>query len=375
MGSAATYQLAKRGNRVLGIDQFSPPHTFGSSHGDTRVTRLAIGEGDHYIPFALRSHELWREIEKETGRSLLTSNGGLIISSRGKTTSTHAVQFFDKTLAAAEKHNIKHEKLSVERIRKRYPEFNVQDNERGYFEYEAGFVRPEECIRAQLELAKKYGAQIRTEEKVIRFDASDRVVVKTTKGEYRADKLVITAGPWVPQLVDKKHKKYFKIMRQVLFWFDVEDSFKEFTPDKFPVFIWELQDKKKLIYGFPAINGPKGGLKIATEQYETTTTADTVNRNVSQAEMSAMHRNLVEAYLPNVSSKCIKAVSCLYTVTPDFGFVIDFHPEQKNVILASPCSGHGFKHSAAIGEALSELATTGKSRFDLSKFKFDSFIK
>lgn len=376
MGSATAYQLAKKGNKVLGIDQFAPPHIYGSTHGDTRITRLAIGEGDHYTPLAIRSHELWREIEKETGADLLTTNGGLIISSGAKTAINHVANFFENTVEAAEKYKIQHALLTADQIRKQFPPFKVQDNETGYFEYEAGFLRPEACIKAQLELATKYGAEIHTDEKVLEFNATGKtVVVKTTKGEYEADKLVITAGPWFPQLIGEEYAKYFKVIRQVLFWFDVEESIDAFTPDKFPIFIWELQGNKQGMYGFPAIDGAKGGFKIASEQYETTTTPETVDRNVSQEEITAMYDNFIEPYLHGVTNKCIRAISCLYTVTPDSEFVIDFHPTSEQIIIASPCSGHGFKHSAAIGEALSELAIDGKSHFDLSTFKLSRFLK
>jgi sarcosine oxidase len=155
MGSAATYQLAKRGNKVLGIDQYSPPHIYGSSHGDTRITRQAIGEGEEYVPLVLRSYELFRDIEKETGRKLLVETGGLIISSSNKTSYCHVENFFENTVQAAKKYNIKHELLTAEQIRERFPVFNVSDNEEGYYEPSAGYLRVEECIAAQLELAKK----------------------------------------------------------------------------------------------------------------------------------------------------------------------------------------------------------------------------
>src|SRR6266404_472072 len=158
MGSAATFQLAKRGRKVLGIDQFTPPHAFGSSHGETRITRLAIGEGEHYTPLVLRSHELWREIENETGTDLLTVTGGLVISSIARTAMLHVDQFFSNTVAAAEKYRIPHQILSAAEIRKRFPQFRVRDDERGYYEPDAGFLRPEACIAAQLQLARKYGA-------------------------------------------------------------------------------------------------------------------------------------------------------------------------------------------------------------------------
>lgn len=372
MGSAAAYQLAKRGNKVLGIDQFSPPHIYGSTHGDTRITRLAIGEGAQYTPFALRSHELWREIEEETGRQLLTANGGLIISSRN--VAAHVKDFFENTVKAAEKYAIEHEVLDASQIRKRFPQFSVQDSEFGYFERGAGFLRPEECIRAQLQLAKKYGASIKTGEKVLGFrQTAEGVSVATDKGTYLADKLIITAGPWLPGLLGGDYSEYFKVIRQVLFWFDVKGSIEPFLPENCPIFIWEMDNKKQGMYGFPAIDGPSGGVKVASEQYETTTTPDTVDRRVSEEETQEMYENFVAPYLPGLSSKCLRSVSCLYTVTPDSGFVIDFHPDSGNILIASPCSGHGFKHSAAIGESLAQLVVEGQSRISIDTFKFNRF--
>jgi sarcosine oxidase len=375
MGSAATYQLAKRGNKVLGIDQFSPPHIYGSTHGDTRITRQAIGEGEQYTPLAVRSYEIWEEIEKETGKKLLEKCGGLIISSGAKTAINHVENFFENTIAAAEKFGIKHEILNAEQIRERFPQFNIQDNESGYYEPDAGFLRPEECVNAQLELAEKYGAEIHKNEKVTSFTEESGVVrVRTDKGEYEADKLIVSAGSWVPTFLDEEYSKYFKIIRQVLFWFGIKESADQYTLDKFPIFIWELQGNKQGMYGFPAIDGEYGGLKIASEQYETTTTADTVNRKVTQEEIKAMYENFVAPHFPGLSGKCVKAISCLYTVTPDSHFVIDAHPKYPCVIIASPCSGHGFKHSAAIGEVLSQLVIDGKSKIDISSFRIGRFV-
>lgn len=376
MGSAAVYQLAKRGNKVLGIDQFSPPHIFGSSHGDTRITRQAIGEGEQYTPIALRSYEIWQEIEKETGKKLLEMNGGLIISSGAKTAINHVENFFENTVAAAKKYNIKHEILDATQIRKRFPQFNVQDNESGYYEYNAGFLRPEECVGAQIFLAEKYGATIHKNEKVESFSEKNGIVsVKTNLGEYEAKKLIISAGPWFPALIEDEYSKFFKVIRQVLFWFDIKTSIERFEPKNFPIFIWELQGNKQGMYGFPAIDGQNGGVKIASEQYETTTTADTVNREVSKEEIKAMYENFIAPYFPDLSDKCVKAISCLYTVTPDSHFVIDKHPQYQSIILASPCSGHGFKHSAAIGEILAQLVIDGKSKIDISSFNIGRFLK
>lgn len=375
MGSAATYRLARRGTKVLGIDQFSPPHIYGSSHGDTRIIRQAIGEGEQYTPLALHSYELWREIEKETDKDLLTITGGLIISSEAKISINPVANFFENTVAAAKKYNIKHEILDAAQIRQRFPQFKVKDDEVGYYEYNAGFLRPEECIKAQLSLAQKYGAEIHTNETLKIFTEENGVAkIKTNKGEYEANQVIVSVGAWLPTFLEEEYAKLFTIIRQVLFWFDIQTSIQKFESKNFPIFIWELQGNKQLIYGFPAIDGKNGGVKIAGEQYETTTTANTVNREVTEEEKRLMHKSIAP-YFPDLSGKCIKAVSCLYTVTPDSHFIIDHHPKYSSIILASPCSGHGFKHSAAIGEVLAELAIEGKTTIDISSFAISERIR
>jgi sarcosine oxidase len=374
MGSAAVYHLARRGKRVLGIDRFSPPHALGSSHGDTRITRLAIGEGAQYTPLAMRSHELWRELERESGASLLTTCGGLIISSAAKSSITHVEGFFANTVAAAEQYGIAHEILDAGEIRQRFPQFRVADDEAGYFEPSAGFLRPEECIRAHLRMAEAHGAIIHRDEAVSGYDVSNgSVVVTTSRERYSSARLIVAAGAWLPDLVDDRIAKCFKIYRQTMCWFDVQDSATLFDPYRFPVFIWELQGRKQGIYGFPALDGRHGGVKVSTEQYAVAVTADTADRTVSQAERAAMHAELIAPFLPAIGSQCLRASACLYTVTPDFGFVIDTHPSSDRVILVSPCSGHGFKHSPAIGEALAQLTGDDAVRPDLSAFSLARF--
>jgi sarcosine oxidase len=375
MGSAASYQLAKRGARVLGLDRYTPPHKFGSSHGETRITRLAIGEGVHYTPLALRSHEIWREIEKETGADLLTATGGLILSSNRRGGRMHVENFFANTVAAAEKYGIAHEILDAPSLRQRFPQFRIGDEEAGYYEREAGFLRPENCIAAQLALARKHGAAVQTGETLMRYDASrDGVTVTTDRGRYCADRLIVAAGAWLPNLIGARYAHLFRIYRQVLYWFDVAGLVDPFLPERCPVFIWEVPGARQAIYGFPAIDGANGGVKVATERYEAATTPETVDRTVAPDEISEMYEAYVAPYLPALGPKCVKAVTCLYTVTPDAGFVIDVHPEWDRVIVASPCSGHGFKHSAAIGQALSELVLDGRSRFDLGAFALSRFL-
>ncbi|MFI4976646.1 MAG: N-methyl-L-tryptophan oxidase [Caulobacterales bacterium] len=374
MGAAATYQLARRGVRVLGVDRFSPPHALGSTHGETRVTRLAIGEGAHYTPFAVRSHELWREIEAQSGADLLTTTGALIMSSPGRTGVLHVQDFFGATLAAAKRHGIAHELLDAGQIRRRFPQFAVRDDEVGYFEPEAGFLRPEACVSAQLDLAQRAGAEIRTGETVLELASDARAAVVTTdRTTHTADRVILAVGPWLPQLLGERYQRLFKVSRQVLYWFAAQDSIAPFLAERFPVFIWEQQTTRQGVYGFPAIDGEAGGVKIATEHHSAVTTPDAIDREVSAAEIAQMYETCVGPCIFGLSADCVKTATCLYTVTPDFGFILDTHPAFDRVIVASPCSGHGFKHSAAIGEALAELVVDGRSRLDLGPFGFSRF--
>jgi sarcosine oxidase len=372
VGSAAAYQLARRGARVLGIDRFTPPHDRGSSHGGTRITRLAIGEGEHYTPLAIRAHEIWREIEHETGADLLCTNGGLIISSADKTAVTHVEGFFENTVAAARRYGIAHELIDAYEIRRRYPMFAVADEEFGYFEPGAGFVRPENCVNAQLRLAEKYGADLHMRETVRGFDsAQGHAVVTTDAGRYEAERVVVAAGAWLPELIGRAHP--FSVFRQVQYWFAPKDGVSSFRPDRFPVFIWELRTTRQGIYGFPATDGMTGGVKIATEYFESATDPQSVARDVSPDEIAATHETFVAPHFPGVTSTCLRTAVCLYTVTPDFGFVIDRHPESDRIVLASPCSGHGFKHSPAIGEALAQIVLEGACRQNLEAFRLSRF--
>jgi sarcosine oxidase len=366
LGSAVLLQLARRGIRVLGVDRLAPPHTRGSSHGETRITRCAIGEGEHFTPLALRSHALWREIESETGAKLLTTRGVLVLSSPAKTSFTHVENFFANTVAAARKYHIAHEILDAEAIRRRYGQFCVRDDEIGYFEPGGGFLRPEACLSAQLELARRHGAEIHVNERVLSFAPRRAdVVVTTDRDTYIAGQLVVAAGPWLPELLDASVARHFQIYRQVQFWF--ADSVGLFGAGRFPVFIWELSGRGQSIYGFPDIDG--AGVKIATEQFDSTTTAAAPGIGVGTSESAAMHATYVAPFLPQLSATCTRASTCLYTVTADFGFVVDQHPESDRVILAACCSGHGFKHSPALGEAIAELIVNGRSPTDLGSFK------
>jgi sarcosine oxidase len=371
VGSAALYQAAKQGARVIGIDRFTPPHDQGSSHGETRITRQAIGEGRAFVPLVLRSNEIWRELEAATGRSLMTRNGGLILATPGVKGSHHGSStFLQDTIDAAVSVGISHEVLTAGEISRRFPQFQLTAAEQGYFEPGAGFLRPELCVQTQLEQAAADGGIVRNAEVVLTIEASHReVAVTTDKNTYRAAKVILTAGPWISRFLPKRYAAHFQVYRQTLCWFDLASNAERYSPDRFPIFIWItgtcVQD---MLYGFPAVDGPNSGIKVATETYESTVDPDAVPRDVSDAFVAGMHANYIAPRLPDVSDRCLRTATCLYTVTPDGKFVIDYADENHNVVFASACSGHGFKHSPAVGEALVQRALGLPTSIDLSGF-------
>ena len=371
VGSAALYQSAKLGARVIGIDRFEPPHDHGSSHGETRITRQAIGEGREFVPLVLRSNEIWDELESATGRDLITRNGGLILASPNIEGKHHgSSSFLAETVDAAKAFSIPHQQFSGDDIRRLYPQFRLASDEVGYFEPGAGFLRPEACVETQVAEAKRLGASVFTSETVLEIaPTGDTVRVRTDKDSYEAAKVILAAGPWIAKLLPPERAHHFLVYRQTLCWFALQQSFERYSPDRFPVFIWitgnRLQD---MLYGFPAIDGAEGGLKIATERYESTVDPDAVPREVNEESVSEMYSEYIAPRLPEVSSQCLRTATCLYTVTPDAKFVIDYADASQNVLFASTCSGHGFKHSPAVGEFLAQRVLGLPTRIDLSVF-------
>jgi sarcosine oxidase len=370
MGSATAYQLAMTGVSVLGLDPHRPPHTLGSTHGDTRITRVAVGEGLAYVPLVRRSHELWREIEDRSGAEVLSQCGGLVLAPPQASFAMHGSEsFLERTAAAAEAYGLDHERLGTADVAARFPQFALAADEQGYYEPGAGFVRPEAAVEAQLRLARERGADLGFGERVVGYDdRGTHVTVRTTNRTVEASALVVTTGPWVSDLVPEL-VPMVRVLRQVLFWFGLRDPSSYPMLRASPVYIWSPgTDPDEVIYGFPMVDGPDGGAKVAREQYVVDTTPDDVDRSVGPAEVEEMYERYVRDRLPALSGRCVKAAVCLYTVTPDSRFVIDRLPSMPNVIVASPCSGHGFKHSAAIGECVARLATGGESPIDLTPF-------
>jgi sarcosine oxidase len=373
MGSAGLYQLARRGARVIGIDRHVPPHDRGSSHGESRITRQAIGEGEEYVPFVLRSHEIWRELEAETGESLLFPVGGLVLGPESARRAQHHghVDFVGRTIDAARHFHIAHEVLRATEVQKRFPAFGLVGDEIAYYEPGAGFLRPERCVAVQLQRARALGAIVHSGETVVRIVPRGREVdVVTGRDVYTAARVIATAGAWLPALLGGPFPKILRVYRQVLYWFAPHEP-STFGPGSFPIFIWiHGAGAADSFYGFPIVSD---GVKLASEQFVDTTDPDGVQREVSAAEVANMYASHIRGRLTGITDRCVRAETCLYTVTPDSRFVIDRHPESERLLVASPCSGHGFKHSAAIGEAIAELLLSGRSRLDLAPFSLARF--
>jgi len=376
VGSAALYQAAKLGAAVIGIDRFTPPHEQGSSHGETRITRQAIGEGREFVPLVLRSNEIWNELEADSGRSLLTRNGCLVLAVPTMQDSHHGSQsFLGDTVDVARGFGIAHEVLGPDDLRQRFPQFHLQSGESAYFEPGGGFLRPELCVQTQIELACGMGARLLTNEVVLEVHpASNRVEVKTNRGEYEAGRVILTVGPWISGFLPPESHEHFLVYRQTLCWFTIARNFERYVPKCFPVFIWLTGGGvHEMLYGFPAIDGPWGGMKIATERYEETVDPDHVPREVARELVTGMYLDSIAPRFPDLGSDCLRAATCLYTVTPDAKFVID--QADENVIFASACSGHGFKHSPAVGEALVHRVLGLSSTLDLSPFDWKRLRK
>ena len=373
-GAATLYQLAQRGVSALGIDSHSPPHVMGSTHGETRITREAIGEGECYTPLVRRSHGIWRELEAETGEDLLTQCGGLIIEGPGNGAAGHHRQeFLAHTIACANRYEIPHELLSAAEVEARFPQFSLAGDESAYFEPGAGFVRPERCVAAQLTMAERLGAEVRRDERVFALtpEPGGTVRIRTDRGDLEAGRVVLAVGPWVRDFLEPRHLELFTVYRQVMAWFELRPEANDHTPGAMPIFIWGLSNGDSF-YGFPAVDGA-GNAKVATEQLSLATSPAEATLEVDPEETRSLYEGLIRTRLPGLTERCTRSVRCLYTMTPDAGFVVDEHPDIPGVLLMSPCSGHGFKHSAGLGEAVAQLVTSGASDADLSPFRIGRF--
>jgi sarcosine oxidase len=366
MGSAAAAHAAARGRRVLGLEQFQPAHDRGSSHGRSRVIRLAYFEHPAYVPLLRRAYELWRELEARTGRRLLMMTGGLMIGAPDS-------DVVSGSLRSARQYGIPHEVLDAADIRRRFPPLTPETGQIAFYETEAGVIFPEEAIRAHLDVAAANDADLRFDERVedwrVRSDGPVEVV--TSRSRYEAARLIIAPGPWAPRLF-RSPRLPLEVERQVLYWFEPAGGASAFAPGRFPIYIWDVGDGV-LFYGFPADG--EGHAKVAFHRSAGTRrcTPESIERSVSREEEQAMRRALQPCLPALAAGTLARTMTCMYTLTPDHHFVIGSHPEESSVLIASPCSGHGYKFASVIGEILADLAIDGSARHAIDLFSPDRF--
>ncbi len=350
VGSAAAFHLARRGARVLGLDRFPGGHDRGSSHGQTRIIRQAYFEHADYVPLLRRAYELWFELEGLSQEQLFHQVGllqigppeGIVV--RG-------------VLTAAWQHGLAVDKLTAAQSQARFPGFRVPAGMMGVFEPAAGYLRVERCVLAHLAAARQHGAELRTGVTVQSWSSDEgRASVNTDQGVFTADKLVITAGAWAPQLLADLGIQ-MTVRRKHLHWF--ESNRPVYRGAQAPTFFYEMP--QGLFYGFPAID--EMGVKVAEHSGGETITDPLTDPRPLEEQDLARVRDFVREQLTGIerSARLTQHEVCFYTMSPDEQFIIDTHPRHKNVVFSAGLSGHGFKFTSVLGEVMADLALSGTS--------------
>jgi sarcosine oxidase len=360
-GSAALYYLARRGARVIGIERFDLGHAFGSSHGPTRIIRLAHFENAAYGPLMRRAYALWRELESVAGIKLIFTTG---IAEIGPADG----ELIRGTLAGASRYGIPHEAMNAASLMRRYPNFKLPNDFVAVLQTDGGYLAAGAALNANIRLALAAGATIRTNETVVSVEPlPNGVRTKTDRDEIEADGAIVAAGPWLRRLLPELHLP-LSVTRQVVGWFDPDDA-GQFAAERFPVFILETQHGHH--YGFPVYG--EMGVKIAKHHHRREIVdADCYDRSISAADEAAIRAPLAE-YLPAANGPLLRAETCLYTMTPDETFIIDHMPGFPHVVIASPCCGHGFKFSPVVGEIVADLIMRGACEHDIRQFQLRRF--
>lgn len=349
VGSAALDHLARRGVRALGIDRFPPGHDRGSSHGATRIIRQAYFEHPDYVPLLRRTYELWEDLSQRCGQKLFHQTGLLQVGSpRG--------EVVPGVIACAKQHQLEIEELTGREITARWPGFRVAEGFHGVFEKRAGYLEVEACVLAHLHEARAAGAELLTECSAIEWRASGSgVIVVTERGEFSAGALIIAAGPWAGSLLNELDLQLV-VRRKPVFWFEAMETAYSAARGS-PCFLFELPGG--IFYGMPQID--PSGVKAA-EHTGGVAVSDplSLNREIEPAERRRVEEFLAEC-LPQVSRRQTRHSVCMYTMSPDAQFIVDRHPQHANVAFAAGLSGHGFKFTPVLGEALADLALEGKT--------------
>ncbi len=362
MGSAACWQLARRGRRVLGLDRFDIPNAFGSSHGLTRIIRLAYFESPEYVPLLKRAAALWREASAASGETLMITTGSLDAGAPDSVQVRGALE-------SCRVHRLDHEVLTGDEVNRRYPGCRLPHDFAAVYQPDGGFVLSERAIVAHATMAIAAGAEIHGREQVLDWSpiAGGGVRVATTRGSYEAGRLVLSPGAWIGDLCPPLAGIAVP-ERQVVGWFQPQDPAK-FQPQAFPVHC--LRVAEGFYYLLPIHGVP--GVKIGFYHHRGETgPADTLSRDIEPADEALLRRCLAR-HFPEADGPVMALRTCMFTNTPDGHFVVDTLPGQPEVVVVSACSGHGYKFASVVGEIVADLATAGESRFDLAMFGLGRF--
>ena len=362
MGSAAMYHLVNCGQRVLGIEQFELGHARGSSHGETRIIRQAYFEGSKYVPLVRRAYELWHDLGTAARVPLIFRTGSLEMSEPG-------YDFVDRSRASCIEHGLPHEMLDAGEVMRRHPAFRLATGTRAIFQPDGGYVLSEAGIAAHARLAQELGAELHTGETVLDIQptAHGGVTVRTTRASYAAGHVVIAAGAWMSRLVPAIAEQ-LATFKQAIAWF-APANVAAFQPPQMPAFIHFGPQGE--FYGLPrhsAAGFKVGGPHFGREAID----PETKDRTPSTNQLAAL-QDFLRRYLPGAASPPIRATGCIYTKTPDEDFIIDWHPDYRQVLIVSPCSGHGYKFTPVIGEIIAQLVTSGQTPHDIAPFGLQRF--
>jgi len=361
MGASASYNLARRGLRVLTLERFVLNHELGSSHGKTRIIRLAYYEDPRYVPLLRRAFDSWRELESKSGKTLLELTGGLMI---GKPEG----ELVTGVLRSAKAHGIPHRVLTSSEVEDEYEAFTLGEDLCAVHEESAGILFPEESIGAFVNGAKEAGCEIRFGEKMNRWNASPTgIEVESSNGKYLTDRLILCAGAWNSVFLGKLLP--LQCERQVPFWFSSHGQ-KCFTPQAMSVFIFE-EEPGHFYYGISDVGH---GVKVARTHGGEIGEPDNIRREVTEVDLTPV-RDFVSRRLPGLDGTPIASTTCLYTNTPDLNFAVGLHPDDPRVTVISACSGHGFKFASVLGEVAADFATEGKTSYDISFLDVDRFAR
>ena len=347
MGSAALYALAQRGRKVLGIDRFEPGHALGSSFGESRIIRMAYYEDPVYVPLLRLAYEGWGRLERHTGEQIMTITGILEAGIEGSA-------LVEGSLRSALEHDIPHELLLPGQVNKRFPAFSIPPDWRCVFQPDAGILQPEKAISLFMKSASELGATVALGTRVANVrPVGDHVEIHLDSGEtIEAGSAVLAVGPWIQDLVPELGTK-MRLTRQPLMWFEPEDE-QLVRPPAMPVFFFHTPDE--LIYGFPDFRG--SGVKVGSHlSCGELRSADEIRAEVSDDEKAHLKR-MVDRFIPAAAGRVLQTHVCIYTRSTDAHFVLGLHPGASQIVLASPCSGHGFKFASIFGEILADLAMT-----------------